>query len=274
MDFSDYKFICKTVQSNTIKTLFEALKDILDDVNILITKQSIEILTVDPNKCCIVHLKLVEENFELYHCVCEFNIGVNMKNLFLLLKTVGNNDVITFSVTKSCDTRLNITIENKDKNMKDTSKLKLLDFNFDRYEVPDIKFDSVVKIPSNDFQKICKDLSNIGESVRVVTRQNQFIMYVDGDIGEKEIVLEDTNEGEEDSIELKSNRIQIKQITNKTISQMFALKYLLSFIKSSNLCSILEIVIIEDKPLILIYSAGSLGSLKFLLSPLEQPDDE
>lgn len=261
--FEDYKFICKTVQSNTIKTLFEALKDILDDVNILINENSIQILTVDANKCCIVHLKLVAEHFEIYHSVCEFKIGVNMKNLFLLLKTVSNNDVITFSVLKSQETRLNITIENKEKNMKDVSKLKLLDFNEDRYEIPNIKLDTVVKMPSNDFQKICKDLSNIADTVLIENKNNQFRMYVDGDIGEKELILEES----------ENNHIQIKQITDREVSEEFALKYLLSFIKSSNLCSTLEIFLIKDNPLILIYSAGSLGSLRFLLSPLEQLDD-
>lgn len=261
-EYKDYKFICKTVQSNAIKTLFEALKDILDDVNLKISPESIQILSVDPNKCCIVHLKLLHSQFEVYHCKTAFNIGFKMKNLFLLLKTVANNDVITFSVTKKEDTRLNIVIENKEKHMRDISKLKLFDFDEDEYIIPDMDIDTAVQLPSNDFQKICKDLSNIADTVRIENRNNSFRMYVDGDIGEKEMVL----------VENEKNKVIVKQLTNENVSEEFALKYLLSFVKSSNLCTTVELLLKKEYPLILIYSAGSLGSLKFLLSPLEQSE--
>lgn len=256
VNYSDCNFIFKTVQSNTIKTLFEALKDNLTDVNFRINKRGIQILSVDPNQIAITHLKLVSDNFEFYKC--EYNnltIGVNIKSLYTLLKTVGTNDVITMFIVNKNKNRLEIMIENKEKGIRDISKLKLLDFDEDEYEIPDLKFDSVIRMPSNDFQKICKDLSNIAEVVKIESSGENFSMSVDGDIGEKEINIKE------------NANVEVIKKTDNSVSEQYPLKYLLQFIKSTNLCSTVELFTKIKHPLVIIYSVGSLGSLKFVLSP-------
>jgi proliferating cell nuclear antigen len=50
---------------------------------------------------------------------------------------------------------------------------------------------------------------------------------------------------------------------------IFSLKFINLFIKSSNLCSNVEILLRKDFPLILIYKVGSLGELRFVLAPEE-----
>ena len=257
IDTQKYLMIFKTVQSNAIKTLIESLKDILNDVNFKINKEGLQIITIDGKHIAIVHLKLVAEYFEVFYCDRPFEIGVNMKSLYTLLKTVGNNDVLTMSVEKKEETRLNIMIENKEKNMKDVSKLKLLDINEDIYTIPNIEFDSVIKMPSNDFQKICKDLANISDTVIIKSEDNKFVMSVDGDIGEKEIVI-----GETLNVAFSKINSEAKKVEGK-----YDLKFLLLFIKSSNLCSTIELFLKKNHPLVLLYSVASLGSLKFVLAP-------
>lgn len=258
-DFSDntdqYRMIFKTVQSNAIKTLIEGLKDILNDVNFKINKEGIQITTIDGKKVTLVHLKLIAKSFEMFYCDRPFEIGVNMKSLHSLLRTVGNNDVITMFVEHSDITKLHIVMENKEKNVRDISRLKLLDINEDIISIPNIEFDSVIKMPSNDFQKICKDLSNISDTVTISSKNNKFAMSVEGDIGQKEIII-----GENSSV-------SFSKLTNESVSGRYDLKYLLLFIKSSNLCSTIELFLKEGLPLVLLYSVASLGSLKFVLAP-------
>lgn len=265
VDVSKYKMIFKTVQSNAIKTLIEGLKDIIVDVNFKITNENIQLIALDGKLVTMIHLKLSAENFEFYYCGNTsdnpITIGLNIKSLHLLLKTVGNNDILTMFITNNDSTRLNIVTENKDKNMRDISQLKLLDINEDIYSIPNIKFDSVIKMPSNDFQKICKDLSNISDIVTIKNIDNKFIMAVEGDIGSKEIVI-----GETISVEFNKK-------TEDDFCGNFDLKYLLLFIKNSNLCTNVELFLKKQHPLILVYSVASLGSLKFVLAP-KLTDDE
>lgn len=252
---TDYRVIFKTVQSNAIKTLIEGLKDILNDVNFKIDKEGLQIMTIDGKRITIVHLKLVANSFEFFFCDSPIEIGVNMKSLHALLRTVGNNDVITMFVDKKDTTRLNIVIENKEKNIRDISRLKLLDINEDIYTIPNIEFDSVIKMPSNDFQKICKDLSNISDTITISSEDSKFKMSVEGDIGQKEIILGETV------------NVAFKQLSKVNVTGKYDLKYLLLFIKSSNLCSTIELFLKKDLPLVLLYSVASLGSLKFVLAP-------
>ena len=60
--------IIKTVQSNAIRILCEALKDILTDVNILINNEGLKIVSMDGSKVAVVHLKLEASKFETFIC--------------------------------------------------------------------------------------------------------------------------------------------------------------------------------------------------------------
>jgi proliferating cell nuclear antigen len=251
----EYRMIFRTVQSNAIKTLIEGLKDIIVDVNFKVNDKGIQVTAIDGKLVTMVHLNLVASGFEFFYCNSPITLGINIKSLYIFLKTVGNNDVITMSVSRDDLTKLNIIIENKEKNMKVKSKLRLLDLNEEGYTIPNIKFDSVIKLPSNDFQKYCKDLSNISDTIIIKNENNQFILAVDGDAGAMEIVLSET-------IIMELNRISDDDFCGK-----FDIKYLLLFIKNSNLCTNVEIFLKKNLPLILVYSVASLGSLKFVLAP-------
>ncbi len=110
-------------------------------------------------------------------------------------------------------------------------------------------------MPSNDFQKICKDLNNISDTVTISSEDSKFKMSVEGDIGEKEIIIGETVS------------VAFSKLSNNNVKDRFDLKYLLLFVKSSNLCSTIELFLKKEHPLVLLYSVASLGSLKFVLAP-------
>lgn len=255
IDINDYRMIFRTVQSNAIKTLIEGLKDIIIEINLNVSKNGIQVTAVDGKFVTMIHLNLVASSFEFFHCSSDITLGVNIKDLYIFLKPVGNNDVITMSVYNKDITKLNVVVENKEKNMKVVSTIRLLDLNEQEFRIPDIDFDSVIKMPSNDFQKYCKDLSNISDEIIFKNKDDNFVMAVEGDAGTTEIVL-----GETVSVEFN-------KLTNDEFVGKFDIKYLLLFIKNSNLCTNVELFLKQDVPLILVYSVASLGSLKFALAP-------
>lgn len=269
VDIEKYDFICQTVQSNAIKTLAESLKDVLTDANMKLSSKGIEILTVN-QPSAIVHLKLLEGCFETFYCSHDFIIGLNIKSLYTFLKTISNNDVVTLSVEKADTTRLVIEIENHEKKIKDTSRLRLLDIDDDEYHIDGIDFDRIIKMPSTDFQKICKELNNISDTIKIEIDGETFKMSVDGEIGEKEVIIRENADVKMGDDEI-GEEIAVNRNTDINVSETYALKYLLSFVKSSNLCPTVQILIKEKYPLVLIYSVGQLGTLKFLLFPFHKP---
>lgn len=245
----------KTVQSSAIKTLIEGLKDIIIDVNLKVNETGVHVTAVDGKLVTMINLNLNAESFESFECAAPITLGVNIKDLFVFLKPVGNNDVITMFVDQKDTTKLGIVVENNDKNMRVSSSIRLLDLNDCEYQIPDMDFDSVIKLPSSDFQKYCKDLSNISDTVIIKNKNNEFTMSVECDAGSTEIVL-----GENVNVEFNKN-------TDNDYCDRFDIKYLLLFIKNSNLCSNVELYLNSDLPLIIVYSVASLGSLKFVLAP-------
>ena len=77
-----------TVQATAIKSTFEVLKDILNDVNIYFKPEGMYIITLDTARTTLVDMYLSGDNFETYNCETEIVAGVNVSNTFKLLKSI------------------------------------------------------------------------------------------------------------------------------------------------------------------------------------------
>jgi proliferating cell nuclear antigen len=242
-----------TVQSSAIRILFESLKDVLTDVNIHANSQGIKIMSMDGSKSAIVHVKLLASQFEKFECSTPIVMGVNMLSLFKILKSIKNNDVISFLVTEDT-TKLIIKIQNKEKQTEIISTLKLLDIDENLLHIPNIEFDSILTIPASDFQNHIRDLSVISNEITIKTDEESIILEVDGDFASQSI-----------KINKKSTVVTLDK--SKETCNTFNLKYLLLFTKSSNLCNTIEVYLKSNFPIIILYNVANLGQLKFCLAP-------
>ena len=255
----DYALNIKTVQGTTFKILIEALKEILTDTVIIINSSGMRICTMDSSHVILIHMKLEASKFEHYECDGEQMIGVNMLNLNKLIKTVNNNDTIAFSMLNSNKNELQIRVENTDKNTIKVSRLNLLDLDNSNMEIPPVEFNSVITLPSADFQKVCRDISNLSDTVEITNTDNKLILSCRGDFCEHEIILND------------SENLKIEQKNEGVIYQgEFDSKYLLQFTKCTNLSNVIEIYLKNDYPLIIQYAVGSLGKIKLVLAPQQK----
>ena len=88
----------KTIQASALKSVFEVLKDIINDVNVYFTRNGIHILTLDTARVTLVHMNLAAENFEEYECATDVSAGLNMSNVYKLLKSVSSQDTLEITV--------------------------------------------------------------------------------------------------------------------------------------------------------------------------------
>ena len=149
-----YVFMVKTVQSGAFRILIEALKEILTDTNLIFDKTGIKLVATDNSQIVLVHMKLLAENFEYFYCEEKTRIGINMMNLFKLIKIMNNNETLSLFVEKCDKNRLGIKINNNDKKTQTLFKMNLLDISEDELSIPPAKFESELTLPSIDFQKI------------------------------------------------------------------------------------------------------------------------
>ena len=254
----NYSLEIKTVQSAAFRVLTEALKEILTDANFEIDSTGIKVMAMDSSHTVLVHLKLNASNFEHYYCESKRILGINMLNFFKLIKTMGNSDTLSLFLERDNESVLGIKIENSEKNTTTKYTLNLMDLHEENIQIPPAHFDSVITMPSVDFQKICRDMHNLADNLEIKCIESQLIFSCKGHFASQETSIGQTNSG----LTFVKN-----ENPDDIVQGIFALKHLVLFSKCTNLCNSIELYLKNDYPLILKYSVASLGDIKLCLAP-------
>jgi len=253
----------KTVQATTFKQVIDALKEILMDVNLEFDETGMKIVALDNTHVVLVHLKLDAAKFETFYCEKKIYVGINMLKLHLLIKTICNNDVLTLYIDKNDSNRLGITIENQEKNMRTNYKLSMLDINVLNISIPPADFQTVITMPSVDFQKIIRDMHNLADYIEIRNVGNQITFSCKGDFCSQETVVgSDSNHGVTITKNSSTNEHEI-------IQGVYSLKYLSTFTKCTNMSANVEIFFKNQYPIILSYLVSSIGVVRMACSQQE-----
>jgi proliferating cell nuclear antigen len=241
----------KTIQASAFRTVFEVLKDIINDVNLIFKPEGVLIITLDTARVTLVHLFMPAENFEEYICESECTAGLNISNTYKLLKSVSNADTLTLDVDDNYI--LNIRIENLAKRSLTTFQFKLLDINDDMLSIPEIGMDTITTLPSIDFQRIARDMHNISNDIRIYRGKKTLELECEGSFANQKTTIE-----------------CIEQGPDEPVGNLFSLKYINMFTRATSLCA--SIQILQDSrdknmPIVFRYAVANLGELKFYLAP-------
>jgi proliferating cell nuclear antigen len=247
---SDCDVFVKTIQSTIIKSCFDVLKEIVFEATLLFDQSGIRIVSMDSSKTSLVHLRLDAEQFEEFQCTSPTPVGVSVMLLHRLIKSATASDTITFLVKKGVTHELVIHIESTTSSNSSYYTIKLLDLPILNIEIPDFEYDHAVAIQSQTFQKIIREMSNLGQTVSLKSNRKRLTLSCEGDFASQETQLGDASDEPD------------------TFSALYTLKYLNLFAKSASVSTNVMVFIDTQRPLVLEYDVGTLGKLKFLLSPV------
>ena len=273
---SKYVLEMKTVQIAPVRTLMTALKDILLETNIIFNQEytdssgkvvpaGIRVINMDKSHTILAHLFLDALKFEHFYCKYpKIVIGVNMLHLFKLINTIDNDDTLTIYIEEKDYSDgiveyLGLKFENGDIKQSKIQKLKLIEPDEEELDMPSVKFSSIINLPSTDFQKIIRDLSNISERLEIKSVGNELVFSCTGPFASCKI-----SRSESDGI----TEFVKKCDDTSVIQGEFSLKNLSYFIKCTNLCNNIEMYLENDLPLVVKYNVASLGEVKLCVAPL------
>ena len=273
---SKYVLEMKTVQIAPVRTLMTALKDILLETNIVFNQEytdssgkivpaGIRVINMDKSHTILAHLFLDALKFEHFFCKYpKIVIGVNMLHLFKLINTIDNDDTLTIYIEEKDYSDgiveyLGLKFENGDIKQSKIQKLKLIEPDEEELDMPSVKFSSIINLPSTDFQKIIRDLSNISERLEIKSVGNELVFSCTGPFASCKI-----SRSESDGI----TEFVKKCDDTSVIQGEFSLKNLSYFIKCTNLCNNIEMYLENDLPLVVKYNVASLGEVKLCVAPL------
>jgi proliferating cell nuclear antigen len=254
-------FEIKTIQAAAFRTLIEALKEILTEANLEFDNTGIKVISMDETHTVLVYLRLHSDRFNEYFCPKKHVLGINMIYLFKLIKTIGNNDILTLYLPSNNPNKLGIRIENADKATTTNYSLKIFDTNIEEIQIPGLNFTSIIGLPSSDFQKICRDMNGLGdgERVEITSSGSELIFKCMGDFAEQETIISENQ---------SNMKVTRNTKTAEIVQGVFLLKHLVMFTKCTNLCPSIELYLKNDYPLIIRYTVANLGEVKMALAPL------
>ena len=129
-------------------------------------------------------------------------------------------------------------------------------------------------MPSNKFQRICRDLTQIGDAVTISCAKDSVRFAANGDLGSGTVRVNQNSAADKPEEAVTVNMTE-------PICLAFALKYLNHFAKATPLSSQVKLSMSPDVPLVVEYAVkdaddDEVGYIRFYLAPKidEEGDDE
>lgn len=176
-----YHFYAKTDDAYTLKTLSEILQSYLNEVVFELTSEAILLETADDHNKISFRLNLPLENFNRSKSNLEQRyIGINIKHMYKLLKSIRKKDKITIFISKKEPNLLGLRVENYETNRVSTNYIKILT------KQPSIipistDYNQQIIIKSQEFQRMCKDMKSMTDIIHIYSKGSQITFCTNED---------------------------------------------------------------------------------------------
>jgi proliferating cell nuclear antigen len=266
-------FEIKTLKSVIVKNLFEVIKPYIKETNILINKDCIKISTMDTSKVSLTYVKLDANKFESYNCSKAVVIGIDTNTFFKTIKSANRRETITLYMNANEEDKLGVELADPFMGKVKDYKIPLLVLDDKVINISEMMFDYVINMPSIQFQQIIKDIQLLeGKVVEIKSIDKQLIFSCEDGLANFKTAISEIDDklNKDQKTLLQQNGEDIRSIKfekthDKIVQGRFKLSHLMNFIKASHLCENMNILLTNDKPLILEYFVADLGVLRFLL---------
>lgn len=141
-------------------------------------------------------------------------------------------------------------------------ELKLIELDINTLRVPKQDYDAIITIYSNEFVKICKNMSISSNDVEIKCYNSYVAFSSCGDMLNREVIYED-DESDERFVALTNHGSEDKIVKGK-----YDLKNFLSFIKCCGFCDYIWIHMINNSPLVMEYDMENIGKMKIMVGPV------
>jgi len=264
-------FECLLNQGELFKKIVASIQDLVQEGNFVCDDNHMSFQGMDSSHVSLVSVSLRKEGFEEYRCDREVTLGINFSSLGKVLKCMGTDDTLSVRADEESDSAM-FVFEAPSQERVSNFELKLMDIDTDQLGIPDTQYQCVIKIPSTQFQRICRDLGAIGDTVTISATKEGVKFSVAGDIGSGDMTLKQTQSQNADENDEDNEEEQVLIQLEEPVQQTFALRYLTSFTKATALSKSVTISMGAEVPLVTEYEIDDLGFVRYYLAP--KIDDE
>jgi len=279
------------------RKIVSALSELVEQGNFQVDGNMISFQGMDSSHVSLVSLQLTESGFSQYRCDSDQCLGIQFAALSKILKCMTSKDSLSIQAQSDGDV-VNFIFESMDQKRYSNFELKLNDIDQEQLGIPDTEYETIIEMPSAEFQRICRDLAAIGDTVTISATKQGVKFSVSGDIGSGDMTIkgmmtennrkqmkveEDGMEQDDDEDMMTGNNVDddddgnngVKISLSDTVQQTFSLRYLNNFTKATGLSDKVILRMGTDVPLEVEYKIGddNFGNLRYYLAP-KIDDDE
>ncbi|KAI4526495.1 proliferating cell nuclear antigen [Schizophyllum commune Tattone D] len=175
-------------EASILKKVLDSIKELVTDANFECNDEGINLQAMDNSHVALVSVKLERVGFANYRCDRPIPLGVNLNSLTKVLKCAKDDDMCTIKASEEADV-LNLVYEAKSSDRIAEYDMKLMDIDSDQLGIPDTEYDAQVTMASSEFARIVRDLSQLGESVRIEVSKEGIRFASDGESANGSVLL-------------------------------------------------------------------------------------
>ena len=235
---------------NILKTSFEAISSIVDEVQIQTDSEGFRLDALDRSHITFVHLELKSSLFTEYVCDEPEKINIDTDEFMKVLKRSKSEDSVTMSLDEG---NLILTFEGE---AKRTFKIRLIDMEYESPAPPELDHPAVVDIPFSLLKDSIQDMDIFSDKIVLMVDPENFKASAEGEFGDVDI---EYIHGEKIDVSVKS---------------VFSLDKIREMLKADKFSNVATIKLGDDMPLKLsLNMVSEEGELSFLLAPRLEAED-
>jgi len=244
-------FKAQTQDVGLLKDSMKTISDLISEGLFQFTEDGIKLIAADPAMVGLVDFTIEEDVFENYELDEETKVGLNLENLYSILRRANSSDTITFELDNE-NSKFHITMENSS-----TRNFSLPILNLSEDDIPStdqLDFTVTGELETNLLESAIKDAMVVSDSVTITADDSQIEISAEGDQSNAEFTATDDSE---DVISLEGTNAK----------SMFSLDYLSKMIGGKKLSDTVTVKLGEDFPMRLEFVKPDTTNLSFVLAP-------
>jgi len=253
-------FEARLTEGGMLKKITESMKDLVTEANFDCSTTGISLQAMDSSHVSLVALLLRADGFDHFRCDRNISLGINLSSMGKVLKCCNNDDILTLKSDDQADT-MTFMFENQSADRISDFELKLMDIDSEHLGIPETDYKATIKMPAAEFQRICKDLSTLGDTVTIAVGKEGVKFSVSGELGSGNMTIRPNT-----SVDTKEED-QVDVQFEEPVALNFALRYLNFFTKATPLSSTVLLSLSKDVPLVTEYRLEGLGHIRYYLAP-------
>ena len=142
-----------------------------------------------------------------------------------------------------------------------------MDLDNEHLGIPDQKYAATIDMPSSEFSKVCRDLSQFSDSVSIAATKSGVVFSGKGETGSNVITFNGEKAAENDEAGVT---FEVSEAVNST----FSIKYMLQFAKAAGLSERVRLSLSENVPIVVEYKIEEAGYVRYYLAPKIEDEAE